>query len=74
MFVKKNPDRKQQQQQQHQRQDNQAVSLAKQQTKLQGKLKLYRTEVAKPSRESLQQHQQNKHQQKHLHLDKHIQK
>ena len=45
--------------------NSQAASLAKQQTKVQDKPELHRTELAKPTKESLQQHQQNKHQ-KHL--------
>ena len=56
-------------------QNNQAASLAKQQTKTQDKPELHRTELAQPTRESFQQHQQNKHHQKKLHdVDQHIQK
>ena len=47
-------------------QNSQAASLAKQQTKTQDKPELHRTELAQPTRESFQQHQQNKHQQKKL--------
>ena len=53
-------------------QNSQAASLAKQQTKTQDKPELHRTELAQPTRESFQQHQQNK--QKKLHdVDQHIQ-
>ena len=56
-------------------QNSQAASLAKQQTKTQDKPELRRTELAQPTRESFQQHQQNKHHQKNLHdIDQHIQK
>ena len=56
-------------------QNSQASSLAKQQTKTQDKPELHRTELAQPTRESCQQHQQNKHHQKNLHdVDQHIQK
>ena len=56
-------------------QNSQAASLAKQQTKTQDKPELHRTELAQPTRESFQQHQQNKHHQKNLHdVDQHIQK
>ena len=56
-------------------QNNQAASLAKQQTKTEDKPELHRTELAQPTRESFQQNQQNKHHQKNLHdVDQHIQK
>ena len=56
-------------------QSSQAASLAKQQTKTQDKPELHRTELEQPTRESFQQHQQNKHHQKKLHdVDQHIQK
>ena len=56
-------------------QNNQAASLAKQQTKTQDKPGLHRTELALRTRESFQQNQQNKHHQKNLHdVDQHIQK
>ena len=56
-------------------QNSKAASLAKQQTKTQDKLELNCNELCQPSRESFQQHQQNKHHQKNLHdVDQHIQK
>ena len=55
-------------------QSSHAASLAKQQTKAQDKPELLRNKLAQPTRESLQQHQQNKHHQKHLHVDQHLQK
>ena len=48
-------------------QNSEAGSLAKKQTKIQDKPKLHRTEIAQPTRESFQQHQQNKHHKKNLH-------
>ena len=54
-------------------QNSQAASLAKQQTKTQDKPELHRTELAQPTRESFQQHQQNK-QKKLQDVDQHIQK
>ena len=53
-------------------QNSQPASLAKQQTKVQNKPDLHRTELAQPTRESLQQHQQNKHYQRHLHVNQHL--
>ena len=53
-------------------QNSQAASLAKQQTKTQDKPELHRTELAQPTTESFQQHQQNK--QKLQDVDQHIQK
>ena len=56
-------------------QNSQAVLLAKQQSKRQDKPETHRTELAQPTRESFQQHQQNKHHQTNLHdVDQHIQK
>ena len=55
-------------------QSSHTASLAKQQTKAQDKPELLRNKLAQPTRESLQQHQQNKHHQKHLHVDQHLQK
>ena len=56
-------------------QNSHPASLAKQQTKAQDKPELPGTKLAQPSRESLQQHQQNKHHQKNFHdVDKHLQK
>ena len=55
-------------------QNSQAPSSAKQQTKTQDKPELHRTELAQPTRESFQQHQQNKHQRKLHGVDQHIQK
>ena len=56
-------------------QNSQAASLAKQQTKTQDKTELHRTELAQPTTESFQQHQQNKNHQKNLHhVHQHIQK
>ena len=54
--------------------NSQAASLAKQQTKTQDKPELHRTELAQPTRESFQQHQQNKHQKKLHDVDQQIQK
>ena len=56
-------------------QNSEAGSLAKKQTKTQDKPKLHHTEFAQPTRESFQQHQQNKHHKKNLHdVDQHIRK
>ena len=56
-------------------QNSEAGSLAKKQTKIQDKPQLHRTEIAQPTRESFQQHQQNKHHKKNLHdVDQHIRK
>ena len=56
-------------------QNSQPALLGKQQTKVQDKPELRSTKLAQPSRESLQQHQQNKHHQKNFHdVDKHLQK
>ena len=55
-------------------QSSHAASLANQQTKVKDKPKLDGTEHAQPTRESWQQHQQNKHRQKHLHVDQYLQK
>ena len=56
-------------------QNSEPASLAKQQSKAQDKLELHRTKLAQSSKESLQQHQQNKHHQKNLYdVDKHLQK
>ena len=55
-------------------QNSQAASLAKQQTKTKDELELHRTDLAQPTRESFQQHQQNKHQKKLHDVDQHVQK
>ena len=55
-------------------QNSQAASLAKQQTKIQDEPELHCTKLAQSTRESFQQHQQNKHQKKFHNVDQHIQK
>ena len=50
-------------------QNSQTELLTKQQTKAQDKPELHPTEHAQPTKESLQQHQQNKHDQKPLYVD-----
>ena len=59
-------------------QNSQVALLAKQQTKAQDKPELHRTELSKTTRkttrESLQQHQQNKNHQKNVLVDQHLQK